>query len=150
MKECLLVREQLAGIKDLFDQLTGSCGFQPYPYQERVAEHLLSGRNVILSAPTGAGKTWAALLPFLYAKRTGVLFVDRLIFALPLRTLATSIFQDTATACQMTFGKDAVVTVGKGRDYQEIDNLYPTSCFFAILGAKSYHFGMLGRVISIG
>jgi hypothetical protein len=26
----------------------------------------------------------------------------------------------------------------------------PTSCFFAILGAKSYHFGMLGRVISIG
>ena len=28
--------------------------------------------------------------------------------------------------------------------------LNPTSCFFAILGAKSYHFGMLGHVISIG
>ncbi len=28
--------------------------------------------------------------------------------------------------------------------------LNPTSCFFAILGAKFYHFGILGRVISIG
>jgi transposase len=31
-----------------------------------------------------------------------------------------------------------------------LESLNPTSCFFAILGAKSYHFGMLGRVISIG
>ncbi|MBI1878235.1 MAG: DEAD/DEAH box helicase [Chloroflexi bacterium] len=43
--------------------------FTPYPYQEKVGELILSGRNVILQAPTGAGKTAAALLPFLHARR---------------------------------------------------------------------------------
>ena len=31
----------------------------PYDYQVRVAAELFSGRNVVLRAPTGAGKTWA-------------------------------------------------------------------------------------------
>ena len=39
----------------------------PYSFQRRVAELLLDGRNVILQAPTGAGKTLAAMLPFLDA-----------------------------------------------------------------------------------
>ncbi|RLB82198.1 MAG: hypothetical protein DRH17_06620 [Deltaproteobacteria bacterium] len=121
-----VVKEQLEGIRDLFNQLTGGHGFEPYPYQERVAEHLFSGRNVILSAPTGAGKTWAALLPFLYSKKIGESLFDRLIFALPLRTLATTLFKDTVTACQMAFGQDTVVTVGKDRDYQETAHLYIT------------------------
>jgi CRISPR-associated endonuclease/helicase Cas3 len=38
---------------------------KPYRYQERVYEHLLARRNVIIQAPTGAGKTRAALYPFL-------------------------------------------------------------------------------------
>lgn len=38
---------------------------KPYPYQERVYEHLKAGKNVVLQAPTGAGKTRAALYPFL-------------------------------------------------------------------------------------
>ena len=36
-----------------------------YPYQERVYNALMTGRNVILQAPTGAGKTRAALYPYL-------------------------------------------------------------------------------------
>lgn len=36
-----------------------------YRYQERVHDALMRGRNVILQAPTGAGKTRAALYPFL-------------------------------------------------------------------------------------
>ena len=36
-----------------------------YGYQRRVYDALLRGRNVILQAPTGAGKTRAALYPFL-------------------------------------------------------------------------------------
>lgn len=36
-----------------------------YGYQRRVYDALMSGRNVILQAPTGAGKTRAALYPFL-------------------------------------------------------------------------------------
>lgn len=110
----------------LFAQLTGDHRLRLYPYQEKVAEHLLSGRNIVLSAPTGMGKTWAALLPFLYARKTGKILCDRLIFALPLRTLATSLFQDTAIACQRALGTDSVVTEGKDRDYQNSDNLYVT------------------------
>jgi hypothetical protein len=34
--------------------------------------------------------------------------------------------------------------------FAKINTFNPTSCFFALLGAKSYHFGMLGHVISIG
>ena len=39
--------------------------FIPFAFQRKVAQHLLNGRNVILQAPTGAGKTKAALFPFL-------------------------------------------------------------------------------------
>ncbi|HEU5199519.1 MAG TPA: CRISPR-associated helicase Cas3', partial [Ktedonobacterales bacterium] len=35
-----------------------------YPYQERVYQHLMAGKNVIVQAPTGAGKTLAALYPY--------------------------------------------------------------------------------------
>ena len=72
--------------------------FAPYNYQIRVAELLLSGKNVILSVPTGAGKTWASVIPFLYAKqynRTD--FPQKMIYSLPLRTLANSIYTDIET-----------------------------------------------------
>ncbi|MFH1147982.1 MAG: CRISPR-associated helicase Cas3' [Pseudomonadota bacterium] len=113
-------------MKELFDKLTGGRGYQPYPYQERVAEVLFAGQNVILCAPTGAGKTWAGILPFLHAKQIGKPFSDRLIFALPLRTLATSMFEDTVAACQRAFGQDTVITTGKDRDYLRKDQLYVT------------------------
>ncbi len=39
---------------------------KPYPYQERVHQLLMAGKNVIIQAPTGSGKTRAALLPFFH------------------------------------------------------------------------------------
>ncbi len=70
-------------------------GFEPYSYQEKVADLLLSGRNIILSVPTGAGKTWASVMPFLYAQHNGRNdFPQKMIYSLPLRTLANSIYSD--------------------------------------------------------
>jgi CRISPR-associated endonuclease/helicase Cas3 len=68
----------------------------PFDYQVKVARLLSEGRNVVLRAPTGAGKTWAALVPFLFCER------DRrpahLIYALPLRTLAHGIYREAREA----------------------------------------------------
>lgn len=64
--------------------------FVPYPYQEKVAQLLLAGNNVILQAPTGAGKTAAALLPFLHARKNsdGAKFPRKCIYSVPMRVLA--------------------------------------------------------------
>ena len=65
-------------------------GFEPYPYQRRLAEE---GLPELLDVPTGAGKTVAAVLPWLYRRR----FHDSddvrastphwLVIALPMRVL---------------------------------------------------------------
>lgn len=71
--------------------------FEPYDYQIKVAETLLSGKNVILSVPTGAGKTWASIIPFLMARENPDLkgsFPSKMIYSLPLRALANSIYED--------------------------------------------------------
>lgn len=60
----------------------------PYPFQRRVAELLLSGHNVILQAPTGAGKTHAAMLPFLDAIEHRRDFPHKCLYAVPMRVLA--------------------------------------------------------------
>ncbi len=74
--------------------------FEPYDYQIKVAEVLLSGKNVILSVPTGAGKTWASIIPFLYAREFGLdSFPKKMIYSLPLRTLANSIYEDVSKIC---------------------------------------------------
>jgi CRISPR-associated endonuclease/helicase Cas3 len=76
-------------------------GFAPYQYQLKVAELLLAGKNVILTVPTGAGKTWASIIPFLYARQTeNVNFPQKMIYSLPLRTLANSIYSDVSEVLQ--------------------------------------------------
>lgn len=78
-------------------------GFAPYKYQIKVAELLLSGKNVILSVPTGAGKTWASIIPFLLAnKDKKTLFPQKMIYSLPLRTLANSIYTDVKDVLKNT------------------------------------------------
>jgi len=83
--------------RQFFQQLTG---FTPNPFQERVAAALLDERSVVLRAPTGSGKTWAIVAPFLYALQNGQPIADRLLYALPLRSLATSLYQSTSEKVQ--------------------------------------------------
>ncbi len=64
--------------------------FKPYDYQIRVADILLSGKSVILQAPTGAGKTAAALLPFIHAIQhlPASQFPRQCVYSVPMRVLA--------------------------------------------------------------
>lgn len=72
---------------------------EAFDYQLHVAEQLFQGHNIVLRAPTGAGKTWAVLAPFLshdgWAARPA-----RLIYALPLRTLAQGIYREAREAAR--------------------------------------------------
>lgn len=101
-------------LRSTFAELTA--GGMPYAYQVRTGEALTRGTNVLLRAPTGAGKTLAALLPFLATRRKGSPFVDRVIYALPLRTLATSLWQSTRQSAQRAgwSHSDQPPTAGRG------------------------------------
>ena len=79
-----------------------------YPYQERVLEAMLDGRNVILVVPTGGGKTLAGSLPFFQNR----FFADQLLpgkafYAVPMRVLATQ-FQATCEELLEEFNPDLV------------------------------------------
>lgn len=67
-----------------------------YPYQRHVAELLLEGRSVVLQAPTGAGKTRCALLPFLHARLhlPPERFPRKCIYSVPMRVLATQFVEE--------------------------------------------------------
>lgn len=72
-----------------------------YPYQQRVFDHVTAGYNVIIQAPTGAGKTRAALYPFLYGlgknRQSGFGKLPRkCIYSVPMRVLAKQFFNEYA------------------------------------------------------
>ncbi len=87
------------------------------PFQLRTEAVLGSNRNVILQAPTGSGKTWAALAPFLYARSVGRPIADRVLYALPLRSLATSLYNSTRediAKCSLLEGDPPRVSIQTG------------------------------------
>jgi len=72
----------------------GVKGFKPFRYQKEVAEAILNGENVILQAPTGAGKTLASIMPFIIANEENMNFPKKLIYSTPRRTLVNSLYED--------------------------------------------------------
>ena len=69
--------------EDFFEQVTG---FKPYPYQEKVATQ--QDFPVLMRIPTGAGKTEAAILGWLYRRFFHPESTPRrLVYCLPMRTL---------------------------------------------------------------
>lgn len=59
---------------------------QSRPFQRKVLELMMQGKNIILQAPTGAGKTRAALAPFIQnLERDGDKLPYTCIYATPMR-----------------------------------------------------------------
>src|SRR5215813_5942656 len=84
--------------RDLTRSAFHPAGMSPHDYQVSVARQLSAGRNLVVRAPTGAGKTWAVIAPFLYGGWKGR--PSRLIYALPLRTLGNGVYQEACTAAK--------------------------------------------------
>src|SRR5262245_9662468 len=85
----------------------------PYPYQHRLAT--ASGWPEALSAPTGAGKTAAVVLAWLYRRRLAaeairVATPRRLVLCLPMRALVTQ----TAQAARSWLERIGVLDAGAG------------------------------------
>ncbi|MGF9820996.1 CRISPR-associated helicase Cas3' [Brevibacillus agri] len=113
---------------ELFGAKAASSPIEPYPYQKKVAELLMQSRNLVLTAPTGAGKTWAALSPFLYARKQKRDFADRVIYCLPLRTLASSLYESTKDALK---GQQVTSTLQMGN--QPTDPLFQGDVIFTTI-----------------
>ncbi|MGE5655211.1 MAG: DEAD/DEAH box helicase [Actinomycetota bacterium] len=77
-------------IEESFKNLTGHL---PRQFQRQAIAHLLNRQDTLLRAPTGSGKTETAIAPFLFAKTLNLDFPNKLIYTVPLRTLANSLRQ---------------------------------------------------------
>lgn len=103
----------------------------PYQYQEKVADVLLSGKNVILAVPTGAGKTWASIAPFLYVQQNSTIsFPRKMIYSLPLRTLTNSIYSDVTRVLKKINGFEELASIHTGEykndEHFESDIIFST------------------------
>ena len=70
-------------------------GYPPYPYQQRLA----TGWPEILRVPTGAGKTAAVILSWLYRREVLKQGATRLIFCLPMRVLVRQTMENARAWC---------------------------------------------------
>ena len=84
-------------IDEYFQTLTT---FPPRNFQREAIAKLLHPQDILLRAPTGSGKTETAIAPFLFAKTLNLDFPDKLIYVVPLRTLANSLRQRTEILVQ--------------------------------------------------
>lgn len=127
-----------------FEELSGHA---PWGFQSAVAEALFARRNVVVSAPTGLGKTFAALAPFLLDR--GRIGVTRLIYVLPLRTLVNSIHEQ-ASELAGRFGLEARIQTGEtpGDPFYEADITVTTydQLLSGLLGAP---YSLAGRLYNM-
>lgn len=68
---------------------------KPYHYQIQLAKAIRSGKNIILQAPTGAGKTFGALMPFFQGWTNSNSNMPRkCVYAVPMRVLANQFTEE--------------------------------------------------------
>jgi CRISPR/Cas system-associated endonuclease/helicase Cas3 len=113
--------ELLSLVEKYFQDLTGFC---PRQFQTETIVKLLNRQDVLLRAPTGSGKTETAIAPFLFAKPLELNFPNKLIYVVPLRTLANSLRQRTETLIQRWLtihptSRNLVVTLQTGENPED-------------------------------
>ena len=63
----------------------------PYPWQQSFSQW--NGKKVaVVSAPTGAGKEFGAVVPWLYGHSLKLVVPSRLIYCLPTRSLVDQVY----------------------------------------------------------
>ncbi len=90
-----------------------------YPYQQKVKAFLHAGQSVVLQAPTGSGKTRAALAPFIEAffDFPDHAFPKQCLYAVPMRVLATqfeSEYRGLAASYERRFRRPLDVRIQTG------------------------------------
>lgn len=65
-----------------------------YDYQNDIAAAIYAGKNIILQAPTGAGKTFASLYPFFQSWADRGPLPRKCIYSVPMRVLANQFYEE--------------------------------------------------------
>jgi len=115
-----------------------SSGFPSYTCHNELNVKYSKGQNIILQAPTGSGKTWAAITPFIYSWYLGKNdqqnvdeYPKKMIYSLPLRTLANSLYQEVKNSIIEKFPELNIkisLQTGENRedDFFESDIIFTT------------------------
>ncbi|MBK6685049.1 MAG: DEAD/DEAH box helicase [Deltaproteobacteria bacterium] len=85
---------------EYFEKFFFTPGLEPYPVQEQAASHIFAGRSVLVTVPTGTGKTLMAKAGLLKALRSG----QRAIYTTPLRALTEEKYRELC----VDFGEENV------------------------------------------
>jgi superfamily II DNA/RNA helicase len=95
---------QMIAAQDLelgfYEQFFFSRGLEPYKVQEQAFEHIFKGRSVLVTVPTGTGKTMMAKAGIYKALTTG----QTAVYTTPLRALTEEKYRELCD----DFGKDKV------------------------------------------
>jgi CRISPR-associated endonuclease/helicase Cas3 len=112
-------------IDEYFQAMLNNTQIYPRHFQRETIGQILQGKNVLLRAPTGSGKTETAIAPFLFAGKMGITdFPSKLIYIVPLRTLATSLRSRTEKMVRQWEakyppGRPLVVTLQTGENPED-------------------------------
>ncbi|MBV9256678.1 MAG: CRISPR-associated helicase Cas3', partial [Ktedonobacteraceae bacterium] len=140
---------------------------KPYPYQKRVLQALMRGRNVILVVPTGGGKTRAATLPFFHNKaRKYDALPEKALYVVPMRVLATQflmtcktlyeeelnpdLFRETEAIYQRLHRKSISIQTGESPEDPQFESMI-TACTIdqALSGALGIPYSLDNRKANI-
>ena len=91
------MRGSLPGV---LDEFVADLPFVPDPFQREAIAHLEEGASVVVTAPTGAGKTLVAEAAIALARRRG----ERAFYTTPIKALSNQKFGDL----RAVYGEDAV------------------------------------------